>query len=256
MAYWSGPNGLFPSPNDRAIVEGVLRRCGGAEVGVEGQPKRRLRAGAFALTAVLIGLAGTSASAFAAGPKPDPPPVKHVPPPPPPADRRLRRRRPTFGRHRLRRPLTAPPSGPTAAQILAAKQAAARAKAADAGEGAAPEEAAAAREARAARLAAAKRRAAKTRKRAAAERARELRGMSPQPRHVSRSWRRFSLDENAADPSRPGADGSRRCSSSVSGWSPRRPCPVRACPPCSRSTTVTSRSSAAWSCSASRSSPR
>ena len=33
---------------------------------------------------VLIGLAGTSASAFAAGPKPDPPPIKRVPPPPPP----------------------------------------------------------------------------------------------------------------------------------------------------------------------------
>ena len=57
MAYSPGPNGLFPSPNDRAIVEGVLRRCGGAEVGVGGQPKRRLRAGALALTAVLIGLA-------------------------------------------------------------------------------------------------------------------------------------------------------------------------------------------------------
>ena len=130
MAYWPGPNGLFPSPHDRAIVEGVLRRCGGAEVGVGGQPKRRLGAGALALTAVLIGLAGTSA--FLRSPAGRSPirlrssaflhlrrrhvRLRHrhayVPPPPPP---------PVY---------QAPPSGPTAAQVLAAQRAAARAKAA------------------------------------------------------------------------------------------------------------------------------
>ena len=129
-AYSSGPNGLFPSPDDRAIVEGVLSRCGGAEVGVEGQPKRRLRAGAFALTALLIGLAGTSASAFAAGPKPDPPPVKRAPPPPPP--RPAPPPPPTYVQPQPPPPALyrAPPSGPTAAQILAARRAAAQAKAA------------------------------------------------------------------------------------------------------------------------------
>jgi len=57
----------------------VLRRTG-AEVEVGERPRRRFGANALALIAVLIGLVGTSASAFAAGPKPDPPRVKAVPP--------------------------------------------------------------------------------------------------------------------------------------------------------------------------------
>ena len=99
-------------------------------MGVEGQPKRRLRACAFALTALLIGLAGTSASAFAAGPKPDPPPVKRAPPPPPP--RPAPPPPPTYVQPQPPPPALyrAPPSGPTAAQILAAQRDAARAKAA------------------------------------------------------------------------------------------------------------------------------
>ena len=98
-------------------------------MGVGGQPKRRFRAGALALTAVLIGLAGTSASAFAAGPKPDPPPVKRVPPPPPPQP--APPPPPTYVQPPPPPPAVyhAPPSGPTAAQILAAQRVAARAKA-------------------------------------------------------------------------------------------------------------------------------
>lgn len=81
---------------------------------------------AFALVA---GLAGTSSSAFAAGPKPDPPPIKRAPPPPPP-----RPAPPPPPVYQAPPPpaavYQAPPSGPTAAQILAAERAAARAKAA------------------------------------------------------------------------------------------------------------------------------
>lgn len=85
---------------------------------------------ALAVFAVLAGLTGTSSSAFAAGPKPDPPPVKRAPPPPPPP-------RPAPPPPPVYQPpppppvvYQAPPSGPTAAQILAAQRAAARAKAA------------------------------------------------------------------------------------------------------------------------------
>jgi hypothetical protein len=83
----------------------------------------------LALFAVLAGLAGTSSSAFAAGPKPDPPPIKRAPPPPPPP-------RPAPPPPPVYQPpppppvvYQAPPSGPTAAQIIAAQRAAARAKA-------------------------------------------------------------------------------------------------------------------------------
>ena len=93
-----------------------------------GQPRRRLWASA--LIAVLIGLAGTSTSAFAAGPKPDPPPVKRVPPPPP-APRPAPPPPPVYVQPRPPPPVDqAPRSGPTPAQVLAAKRAAARANAA------------------------------------------------------------------------------------------------------------------------------
>lgn len=133
MAYWTGPSGLFSTPRDRGIVEveAVLRRLG-AEVGAGGQPSRRFWVSALALFAVLAGLAGTSSSALAAGPKPDPPPILRpppppspqlVPPPPPP---------PTYVQPPPPPPVVyqAPPSGPTAGQVLAAQKAAARAKAA------------------------------------------------------------------------------------------------------------------------------
>jgi hypothetical protein len=106
----------------------------GAEVGVGGKPRGRFWAGALVLIAALAG--GTSQSAFAAGPKPDPPPIKRTPPPPP-------RPAPPPPVYQPPPPVyqppppapapppvyQAPPSGPTAAQILAAQRAAARAKA-------------------------------------------------------------------------------------------------------------------------------
>jgi hypothetical protein len=85
---------------------------------------------AFALVAVLAGLAGTSSSAFAAGPKPDPPPIKRAPPPPP-APRPAPPPPPVYQAPPPPPAVyQAPPSGPTAAQILAAQRAAARAQAA------------------------------------------------------------------------------------------------------------------------------
>jgi hypothetical protein len=84
---------------------------------------------ALALFAVLAGLAGTSSSAFAGGPKPDPPPIKHAPPPPPPP--RPAPPPPVYQAPPPPPVYQAPPSGPTAAQILAAQGAAARAKAAE-----------------------------------------------------------------------------------------------------------------------------
>jgi hypothetical protein len=85
---------------------------------------------AFALFTVLAGLAGTSSSAFASGPKPDPPPIKRAPPPPP-APRPAPPPPPVFQAPPPPPAVyQAPPSGPTAAQILAAQRAAARAKAA------------------------------------------------------------------------------------------------------------------------------
>jgi hypothetical protein len=79
---------------------------------------------------MLIGLSGTSASAFAAGPKPDPPPVKRAPPPPPPP-RPAPPPPPAYVPPPPPPPVyQAPPSGPTATQVLAAQRAAARVKAA------------------------------------------------------------------------------------------------------------------------------
>jgi hypothetical protein len=81
----------------------------------------------LALFAVLAGLAGTNSPAFAAGPKPDPPPTKPPPPPrpaPPP---------PTVYQPPPPPPVyqaPAPPPGPTAAEIRVAHRAEARAKAA------------------------------------------------------------------------------------------------------------------------------
>lgn len=142
----------------------------GAEVGVGGQPRRRFGASALALIAVLIGLGGTSASAFAAGPKPDPPPVKRVPPPPPPA-RPAPPPPPTYYQPPPPPPppvYHAPPSGPTPAQILAAKQASARAKAAKRAKALRLEKRLQ-RQHRAERLAGAKQRAANARQRTAAQ---------------------------------------------------------------------------------------
>lgn len=102
----------------------------GAAVGVGGQPSARFWANAFVLIAVLFGFAGTSSSALAGGPKPDPPPIKHAPPPPPPV---YQPPPPAYVPPPPAPPpvtYQAPPSGPTAAQILAAQRAAARAKAA------------------------------------------------------------------------------------------------------------------------------
>jgi hypothetical protein len=138
---------------------------------------------------VLIGLAGTSASAFAAGPKPDPPPVKRVPPPPPP---------PTYYQPPPPPPAyqaPALPSGPTAAQVLAAKQAAARAKAAERAKAQRLEEQRLKN--RAARLAAAKRRAAKTRQRAAAARLAAARQVASSSEHQPDRSGGSSLDKDA-----------------------------------------------------------
>jgi hypothetical protein len=140
---------------------------------------------------VLIGLAGTSASAFAAGPKPDPPPVKRVPPPPPP---------PTYYQPPppppvYQAPAPGPPSGPTAAQVLAAKQAAARAKAAERAKAQRLKEQRLKN--RAARLAAAKRRAAKTRQRADAARLAAARQVASSSEHQPDRSGGSSLDKDA-----------------------------------------------------------
>jgi hypothetical protein len=148
---------------------------------------------------VLIGLAGTSASAFAAGPKPDPPPVKRVPPPPPPA-RPAPPPPPTYYQPPPPPPVyqaPAPPSGPTAAQVLAAKQAAARAKAAKRAQALHLKAQRLKKERAAARLGAAKQRAARTRERAAAARLAAARQVASSSEHQPGRGGGSSLDKDA-----------------------------------------------------------
>jgi hypothetical protein len=148
---------------------------------------------------VVIGLVGTSASAFAAGPKPDPPPVKRVLPPPPPA-RPAPPPPPTYYQPPPPPPVyqaPAPPSGPTAAQVLAAKQAAARAKAAKRAHAERLKQQRLKKQRTAARLAAAKQRAARTRERAAAARIAAARQVAGSSEHQRDRGGSSSLDKDA-----------------------------------------------------------